>query len=192
MGRVETRAALDKEGESILYEGANLSQLTLLFKCDIKTLKARTYGIKPVGMRKGVEVFDIAEIATRMGKLSEAQIDKAMARMNHDALPKQLTKEYWAGKRSKQEFMLREGDLWPTTKVVSEVGEMVKSLKMELDLLIDGIERSVEMTDKQREVAKSLVNGAKGNMLQRLREKFETKQPGIVKSAPAVDDDDEL
>ena len=191
MARSDVRFALDKESESILYQGANLSQLSILFKCDHRTLKARMHGIPPVGKRQNVEIYDIAAVAGRMGKLSVEQVDAAMKRLNHDQLPKQLTKEYWAGKRSKQAFELAEGDLWPTTKVVEEVGEMVKSIKMELDLLIDGIERQVEMSDKQRYIAKQLINGAKANMLQRLQEKFQTRRKTVVPE-PIEYDDDEL
>lgn len=191
MSRSDVRFALDKNSESILYEGANLSQLTILFKCDHRTLKARMHGIQPVGKRQGVEIYDIAEVAGRMGKLSVEQVDAAMKRLNHDQLPKQLTKEYWAGKTSKQKFELAEGDLWPTTKVIEHVGDMVKSLKMELDLLIDGIERQAEMTDKQRQIAKTLVNGAKANMLEALRTKF-VKKPAAPVKEEEIDDDDEL
>ena len=171
-----------------------MSELSILFKCDHRVLKEKMHGIAPVGKRGQALIYDISEVASRMGKLTEEQVDKAMRRLNHADLPKQLTKEYWAGKRSKQAYEREEGDLWPTARVVSEVGEMVKSLKMELDLLTDGIERNSEMTDRQREVAKQLVNGAKTNMLKRLKERFEDAEPVPV-SVPVVtmvEDDDEL
>ncbi len=191
MARDDVRQALDKHSESILYEGANLSQLGILFKCDHRVLKEKMHGINPVGKRQGVDIFDISEVATRMGKLTDDQVNKAMRRMNHADLPKALTKEYWAGLRSKQEYELRNGDLWPTDKVVTEVGEMVKSIKMELDLLIDGIERQSEMTPRQREIAKTLVDGAKSNMIKRLQEKFESRPVPEVE-ATVVEDDGEL
>ena len=189
------RLSLSKGDESILFEGANLSQLGVLFKCDHRVLKEKMHGIAPVGKRSNADIFDVAEVAARMGKLTEEQVDKAIRKLNHADLPKTLTKEFWAGKRSKQEYELRAGDLWPTVHIVEQVGEMVKSLKMELDLLTDAIERQTEMTDRQREIAKQLVNGAKSNMLQRLREKFETKMPAPEITAIATkkyDDDDEL
>ena len=194
MSTEKVRGRLDAASESILFEGANMSELSILFKCDHRVLKEKMHGIAPVGKRGQAVIFDIAEVASRMGKLTEDQVDKAMRRLNHADLPKQLTKEYWAGKRSKQAYEREEGDLWPTARVVSEVGEMVKSLKMELDLLTDGIERNSEMTDRQREVAKQLVNGAKTNMLKRLKERFEDAEPVPV-SVPIVtmvEDDDEL
>lgn len=194
MSTDKVRGRLDAASESILFEGANMSELSILFKCDHRVLKEKMHGIAPVGKRGQALIYDISEVASRMGKLTEEQVDKAMRRLNHADLPKQLTKEYWAGKRSKQAYEREEGDLWPTARVVSEVGEMVKSLKMELDLLTDGIERNSEMTDRQREVAKQLVNGAKTNMLKRLKERFEDAEPVPV-SVPVVtmvEDDDEL
>ena len=194
MGVENVRGRLDAASESILFEGANMSELSILFKCDHRVLKEKMHGMVPCGKRGNAVIFDIADVASRMGKLTEEQVDKAMRRLNHADLPKQLTKEYWAGKRSKQAYEREEGDLWPTARVVSEVGEMVKSLKMELDLLTDGIERNSEMTDRQREVAKQLVNGAKTNMLKRLKERFEDAEPVPV-SVPVVtmvEDDDEL
>lgn len=194
MSTDKVRGRLDAGSESILFEGANMSELSILFKCDHRVLKEKMHGIAPCGKRGQALIYDISEVASRMGKLTEEQVDKAMRRLNHADLPKQLTKEYWAGKRSKQAYEREEGDLWPTARVVSEVGEMVKSLKMELDLLTDGIERNSEMTDRQREVAKQLVNGAKTNMLKRLKERFEDAEPVPV-SVPIVtmvEDDDEL
>lgn len=196
MARDDVRIALDPASEAILYEGANLSQLGILFKCDHRVLKEKMHGIAPCGKRKGVDIFEIAEVATRMGKLTEEQVHRAMRKMNHADLPKALSKEYWAGLRSKQEYELRDGQLWPTTKVVEEVGEMVKALNMELNLLCDAVERQAEMSERQREIVIQQVRGAKENMLKRLREKFVEAKPSDPDAAPVavtyIDDDDEL
>lgn len=197
MSTEKVRGRLDAHSESLLYQGANLSELTLLFKADHRTLKAKMYGMKPVGKRGNAEIYDVSEVASRMGKLTEEQVDAAMKRLNHDDLPKALTKEYWAGKRSKQEYEFRNGDLWQTVVVVEKVGDMVKSLKMELDLLIDGIERQAEMSTRQREIANGLIRGCKANMLKKLRENFtEAEKPLVNLPAAPVrnfdDDDDEI
>ncbi len=188
MSRANAANSVGAEDRAILYEGANKSQLAVLFKCDDDTLTRKMHGIKPVGKRNNAMVYDVAEVAGRMGKLTEEQVELHIRRMNHADLPKALTKEFWAGLRSKQEYELKAGDLWPTVKVVEVISEMVKTLKMELDLLTDAIERQTEMSSKQRELAIMLVDGAKTNMLQRLRDQ-------AVKAAhtrPAVEDDDEL
>lgn len=191
MARPSAADALDATSASILYEGANMSQLCILFKADDRVLKEKMHGIKPVGKRTGVPIYAVSEVAARMGKLSEEQVDAAMRRLNHADLPKMLTKEYWNGLRARQEFEIKNGDLWPTSKVISDVGEMVKNLKMELDLLTDAIERNTELTPRQRDVAMALVDGTKTNMLKRLREKFDPAPKAKAKPAPAIQDDDD-
>lgn len=191
MARPSAADALDATSASILYEGANMSQLCILFKADDRVLKEKMHGIKPVGKRTGVPIYAVSEVAARMGKLSEEQVDAAMRRLNHADLPKMLTKEYWNGLRARQEFEIKNGDLWPTSKVISDVGEMVKNLKMELDLLTDAIERNTELTPRQRDVAMALVDGTKTNMLKRLREKFDPTPKAKAKPAPAIQDDDD-
>lgn len=195
MARENIRAALNKADESLLYEGANLSQLSILFKCDHRVLKEKMHGVPSVGLRGGVPIYNVSEVASRMGKLTEEQVDKAIRRMNHADLPKALTKEFWAGLKSKQDYELRAGALWPTDRVVAEVGEMVKSIKMELDLTIDAIERQSEMTEKQRQLAQNIINGAKSNMLKRLQERFVDQVPDlepepVVEPEPEEDPDE--
>lgn len=189
------RPAPDDESQAILYQGANMSQLSTLFKADDRVLKEKMYGIKPVGKRSGHDIYAVHEVAARMGKLTVAQVDAAMKRLNHADLPKLLTKEYWAGKRSRQAFERDEGDLWKTSEIITHVGEMVKSLNMELNLLTDAIERQVEMTDRQRAIATQLIEGAKVNMLKALAEKFGEKEkpakPKTLKPSPVVEDDDD-
>lgn len=192
MPRVTAANTLDKEGASILYEGANISQLSVLLKTDDRTLKERMHGLAPVGKRNNALIYSVAEVAARMGKLTPEQVDAAIMRLNHADLPKVMTKEYWAGKRSRQEYELKEGMLWPTQKVIENVGEMVKALKMELDLLTDAIERQTEMTPKQREIAIGLIDGAKSNMLKRLQEKFAPPKSATPQApVEVVEDDDE-
>lgn len=202
MARETAAATLDSESRALLYEGANLSQLGLLFKCDHRVLVERlhVHNVKPIGKRGKGEIYDISEVARSMGRLTEEQVDAAMRRMNHADLPKTLTKEYWAGLRSRQDYLLKDGDLWPTNDVITAVAEMVKTLKMELDLLTDAIERQTEMSERQREIATGLIDGAKLNMQTKLREQFlsraadsdrpEIQQP--VEDSTAEDDDDEL
>lgn len=178
--KIATRSN-DIEGESVLYQGANLSQLERLFKMDMRLIKERMHGIQPIGKRYNAAIYDVAEVAAKMGKLSVAQIDAAMRRMNHAELPKMVTKEYWNGLRAKQAYEIGEGDLWETKKVISEVGDMVKSLKMELDLLTDGVERSTELTERQREILVNLIDGTKSNMVKKLKERFIVQPARVVK-----------
>lgn len=191
MPRPSAADALDQTSASILYEGANMSQLCILFKADDRVLKEKMHGINPVGKRTGVPIYAVHEVAARMGKLTVEQVDAAMKRLNHSDLPKLVSKEYWNGLRAKQAYELENGDLWRTTEVVHKVGEMVKTLKMELDLMSDGVEKQVELTSRQREIMLELIDGAKTSMLNALKEKF---APKVKKARPVVveEEDDDL
>lgn len=195
MSRANAAATLDEEGASILYKGANMSQLSILFKVDDRVLKEKMYGIQPVGKRGNAAIYDVAEVAGRMGKLTEEQVDAAMKRLNHNDLPKALTKEYWAGLRSRQEYLLREGNLWPTEKVVDSVSTIFKLVKMSTMLAADSVERQVELTDRQRAIIQTAMDGMLLDLHNQIIKTFEDApllNETPVELAKAVDDDDEL
>lgn len=196
MPRVTAANSLGKEDRAIIYEGANKSQLCLLFGCDDATLMRKMRGLHPVGKRNGFPIWSVREIAQRMVKPTPEQVDEAIRRMNHADLPKHLTKEYWAGLRSRQEYEIKAGDLWSTLQVVERVSEMVKTLNMELNLLPDAVERQSELSTKQRDILFKLIDGAKSNMLRKLQEQFINRKPVEDGKDKAVhvyeEDDDEL
>jgi hypothetical protein len=192
MARENAGVSLDANSRTLLYEGANLSQMEELFKIDHRTLVAKLHGLAPIGKRGQGMIYDVAEAAKRMATMTEDQVDTAIRRLNHADLPKALTKEYWAGQLTKQTYLEKAGELWSTTDVVTNVGEMVKALKMELDLVCDAVERTTELTPHQRELINMNIDGAKMNMLRRLQELFIDKLPKATKPVIVVDDDDEL
>lgn len=170
--------AVDDETRSILYQGANMNQLELLFKQDHRTLKRKLFesGIKPSGHRSGHDVWSVHEVAPWLIKPA-FDIEAYVRRMDPRELPKLLTKEYWAGQRSKQEWDKNAGNLWPTEKVVEEVGELMKLVKMSTLLTLDGVERQAELTERQKDIVKSLMRGMLSDMIKRIQERFKVPEP---------------
>lgn len=191
MGKANASLTLDQESRAMMYEGCTFTQLTALFKMDDATLRARMHGVAPCGVRGHAAIYDVAEVARRCGNLTDEQVDAAMKRLNHNDLPKMLTKEYWNGLRAKQAYLKEEGDLWETAKVVEAMGDVAKTLKMELDLLIDAVERRYEISEDVRNTIVMLIDGAKDNMVHKINEKFSSKKSGAP-TPPIEDDDDEL
>lgn len=192
MTRMALRSStLDDKSKAILYDGANMSEMAQLFACDERTLKRKMHGIEPCGKRYNSPIYNVAKVAARMGRLTAEQVDEAVKRLNHADLPQHLTKEYWNGQRAKQEFLLREGDLWPTALVIEKVGELVKVLTMELNLLVDGVERSTELSERQRDILVNLVDGTKTNMLKKLQDNFKPKTPAVLTVSKPWSDEDE-
>lgn len=192
MSRANASNTLDEEGASILYKGANMSQLSVLFKVDDRVLKEKMYGIQPVGKRHNANIYDVAEVAGRMGKLTPEQVDAAMKRLNHADLPKQLSKEYWAGLRSRQEYMLKDGQLWPTDEVIRTLGEVFKLVKMSAMLCTDAVERQVELSDRQRNIIKQQMDGMLVDLNAKLVETFKKREQPKPEVSYVADDLDDL
>lgn len=174
--------SLDAESQAMLYEGLNLSQLGIAFRMDHRVLVEKLHGVAPSGKRNGVPTFQIHEVAPHLVK-PIYDIESYIKRMNHADLPKHLTKEFWAGLRSKQEYELRAGDLWPTEKVVEKVGELFKLVKMSLLLATDAVERQTELSSRQREIIKDLMDGLLEDLHHQVTTEFQEND--------AQEDDDE-
>lgn len=180
-------SSLDDTSRAMLYEGVNLSQLGLLFRMDHRVLVEKLHGIEPTGKRGSAQTYLVHEVAPYLVK-PVLDIEDYIKRMNHTELPKMLSKEFWAGQRSRQEYLLKEGDLWPTAKVIENVGELLKVIKLSARLMIDAVERQTELTDRQRNIIKSLTDGMLQDMHRSMSEVFAEKE---VEDGDATSDDEQ-
>lgn len=166
-----TKTPFDAESQAGIYEGLNLSQMEKAFRMDHRQLVEKLKDCPPSGIRNGVAIWRIHEAAPHLVK-PMYDVEAYIKRMNHADLPKNLTKEFWAGLKSKQDYELRAGDLWPTSKVVEKVGELFKLVRMTTLLTVDTLERQVELTEKQRSIVKNLMDGMLNELHKSIQEKF--------------------
>ena len=183
-------ASADDESMAMLYEGANMGQLAVLFKLDHRTLQKKLFegNCKPVGKRGSAEIYSIHEVAPYLVK-PVFDVETYIKKMDPRELPKILTKEFWAGLRSKQEYEARAGLLWPTEKVVEEVGELMKLVKMSTLLMQDAVERQTELTDRQRSIMQGLSRGMLADLMARIEKRFKVPDDGELQEEA---DDEEL
>lgn len=195
--RAET---IDNVTRAVLYDGANLSQLGSLFRMDHRVLveKLTKGGCKPTGVRNGVDIYAVHEVAPYLVKPAY-DIEEYVKRMHHNDLPKHLTKEFWAGLRSRQDYMQKAGDLWATARVVEVIGGIMKLIKMSARLTADQVHRQSELTDRQRQLVRSQLDSMLEEAYRTIREAFSTaptNQDVIEVSEKMVadvqGDDDEL
>jgi hypothetical protein len=169
--------ARDEVTSELLASGeASMAQLAHLFRTDAKTLPRRLHGIRPTNVRSGVRVYDIREAASRLVKPGYS-IEHYIRRMHHNELPVGLSKEFWAGQRSRQEFEIKQGDLWPTAKVVEFLAETLKDARMTILLFPETVERETGVTDAQRKTIRRLCDGLIDELRKTLVEKFENYEP---------------
>ena len=173
------RTVLDEESKAMLYKGLNLSELGVAFRMDHRVLteKLTANGCQPSDTRNGFPTWKINDVAPYLVRPAY-DIEAYIKRMNHADLPKQLTKEFWAGLKNKQDYELKAGQLWPTSKVIQEVGELMKLVKMQVLLMSDSVERSSELSDKQRAVLKEIADGMLADLHRMVIEKFSQSEEG--------------
>ena len=189
----------DDEATSAIYQGVNQDQLAKMFKMDHRTAKrkmmeARQGGVKPVNKRYGSDVYLIHEIAPYFCK-PIMDPGEYIRSMDPRDLPKILTKEYWAGQRSRQEYERNAGLLWETAKVVEEVGELMKIFKMSSLLMLDATERQAELNHRQREIIRVLTHGMLEDVRSRIARRFVVPDPNGDEADgehPTAADDEEL
>lgn len=188
MTRVTRGESLDDESRAIIYEGANLSQIGVIFGMDHRDIVRKIHGVKPIGKRGQAQIYAIKDVAPFLVKPGY-DIERYIRTMHHHDLPKMLTKEFWAGMRAKQEYQIREGDLWPTSKVVENVGELLKIIKMQCRLSSDAVERQTELSDRQRQIIVGIMDGMLHSLNLAITKRFSRKP---AKPAAEGENDDEL
>lgn len=177
---------LDDESGVAIFHGMSISQMSKLFEMERRDIseKIEKAGIKPCGKNGPWDIYKLKEVMPAVVK-PLYDVESYLLRMNPADLPKTLSKEFWAAQRSKQEFDLKAGNLWPTEKVVTEAGELFKLFKMSLLLMVDTVERQVELTEEQRNIIKRMADGTLLDLHRAVVEKFSSK---AVKNEAAEDD----
>lgn len=156
----EAGRSLDEESQGMIYEGLNITQLEIIMEMDKKTIREKLFKarVRPSGRRNGADIYKLTDVMPYLVK-PNFDIETYIREMNHNELPKMLTKEFWAGQRSKQDYEEKAGNLWPTDKVVEAVGEFFKLVKMSANLTTDTLERQVELTPQQRIIVQNMMDG---------------------------------
>lgn len=167
---------LDDESGVAIYHGLSINQMSKLFEMDRRDIseKIEKAGIKPSGKNGPWDIYKLKEVMPAVVK-PLYDVESYLLRMNPADLPKTLTKEFWAAQRSKQEFDIKAGNLWATEDVVRDVGELLKLVKMSALLMVDSVERQVELSDKQRAIIKAGMDGMLIDLHKAIVEKFKSR-----------------
>lgn len=149
----------DPETSAVIYEGATMRQLALMFKMDPKVVMSKVSSLVPVGRRHGTPIYSIAEAAARLVRPSY-EIERVIMNMNHSDLPPMLQNAFWSAQKTRASYEEMIGDLWRTSKVVRLISVLFNSVRMILLLLPDTIEREAGLTREQKQVVRRVVEGA--------------------------------
>lgn len=183
----------DHETLAAIYQGLNQSQFMALFQIDNRTFKKAVFesGAKPVGRVNRGDIYSVRELAPYIVK-PVGDIEAYIKKMRHEDLPKHLSKEFWAGQRSRQEYEEKAGQLWRTEKVVQEVGEIFKLIKISALLFKDTVDRQTTLTAQQKQLIDQMVRGLLNDIRDRILKHFaEPEKAEEPKHASIQEADDE-
>jgi len=188
MATKKTQPAEDDEdiplvGAEALYSpltaGCTVRQLELAFGKDRRDILAAVAHIKPCAVRgkmKQLKLYQIRDVAPMLVKpaVDPGDLEEQIKKMSFHDLPKSLSKEFWAGMKSRQEYMIKSGELWSTSQVVEKVGALVKLVKLSAQLTGDAVERQVDLTERQRAIIRAQMDGMLLNLHRQVVELFQT------------------
>lgn len=183
---------LDDESTAIIYQGITLSQATYIFAMDLRDIKGKIQGkVKPCGERRQNPIYQIRDLAPYLVKPAY-DIEEYIERMSKADLPTALSKEFWAGQRSKQLYEIAAAELWPTAKVVEAVSTLFKTIRMSLLLTREAVERETEVSPRQREIITRLIDTALEDAHAKTIAEFAPKGDPDSDTALEVEGDEDL
>lgn len=172
---------MDLESEAMIFDGANLTQLGKMLGMERRDIGPKIREVPPCGERGGYPIYNLKEVLPYLVK-PMYDVETYIRRMHPNELPKMLSKEFWNGMKAKQDYELREGELWPTEQVESLVSESFKHIRMSLLLIPDALERESTLTDHQRSRIMEMIDGALNEMAQTLVAKFSERAQNEIKT----------
>jgi hypothetical protein len=161
----------DQMSRLMIYDGCNVSQLAEMFKMDPRTIQKKIRALKPAGKRAGFPIWRIRDVAPYLVE-PKGNIEEKIKTMNHRDLPPMLLKEFWAGQNARLKFEEEQGDLWRTDKVLEHYAQAFKTMRTEILLVADAVDRTAEMSDRQRGILRKMMDGLLKNLRTALVDQF--------------------
>lgn len=161
-----------EENKNLIYEGATISQLQLLFDLDRRTITQRLGTLDPSGKRRGFPIYNIAKAAAYLAPPQEDQVIKVLEKMPASKLPIHLQKEFWDALRSRQLYEENAKDLWRTDVIVDFVIDILKTVRESVNVFEDTVDRETELSIKQRAIIQTLVD----DLLNDVSKKLQTQE----------------
>lgn len=185
-------AAKDPESHAAIYKGVTATQLATVFGVTDNKVGSIIGNLKPCGVgNRGAALYKIRDAAQYLAQrdISAEDLADTIRRMHPSELPLLLRKEYWQAEKLKQEYEIKAGDLWSTAQVIEYVGEFYKLVKMSAQLMSDSVERTTELSDRQRALIKQSTDGMLEDLRGRIEKTFANREKDSVAAKAAEGDD---
>jgi hypothetical protein len=155
-----------------IYAGATMYDIEILFGVTRRTVQRKLAGMKPTGKRGVHDTWQIRDVAGKFVR-PEGDMEEWIKSARPTDLPPELHKEFWNALRAKQKFLVDEGGLWQTERVVQVIGEMIQVVRTGLLLVPDELERRARLTDEQRDQVQNTVDDVLNELRKKIKEHFD-------------------
>lgn len=127
------------------------AQLAQVWRTDRKTVMAKLRGCPPVAKNtRGAFLYDLATASAYLVE-PKVDIEAHIKRLRPADLPPYLHDAYWSALEKRQKVEQRAGDLWETEKVIDVFGDLAKTIKSQVMLWTDQLERRKPLDATERE-----------------------------------------
>ena len=168
-------------------QGVTISFLGQVFRMDNQAVKRRLVNCPVLESRRrgATQVQHLYDLATAAKYLVEVEIDPKtlIARLKREDLPPAISTAYWDALLKKQKFEENAGDLWRTEKVWKTLAATFQNLKFTMQLWPETIERTTGLTDQQREMLQTMIDGMQQELFDAM-----VKQAGERRTGPTLDE----
>jgi hypothetical protein len=165
-----------------LNRGVSVAWLAHVFDMDQTTVK-RKLGNCPVktqvrrGDKMTTTLYELPKAAAFLVTPAYSSTEYMRAVKRGD-LPPGLQQAVWDALLKRQKWEENAGQLWRTDKIRSALGSTFQTLKFTMQLWTDTLERQVHVTDEQRELLVTLIDGLQSELYEALVENMAEVQSG--------------
>lgn len=163
-------------------QGVTVSFLAQVFRMDNAAVKRRLVNCPILESRRRgtTQVQHLYDLAKAAKYLVETDVDPMVliSKMKREDLPPALSTAYWDALLKKQKFEENAGDLWRTDKVWSVLADTFQKMKFTMQLWAEGIERLTGLTEEQREILQTSVDGLQQELFEELVASSRRKKTG--------------
>lgn len=130
----------DEATRAIVYEGASINQLAVMFGLNNTETAKRLKSLAPSGIRSGYPIYKVGEAAEYL-VTPRVDLEAYIRKAGHNHLPASLQKDIWTARNGQLKFELAQGSVYRVEKIHETWAEWFKRVRMKVLLLPDELER---------------------------------------------------
>lgn len=176
------RVAPDSTGDVPGNTGVTVAYLALAFRMDARTVKERLkscpiHSYKNRGTKMKTILYDLATAASYLVTPALTSKDYLRA-VKRNELPAALQQQVWDALLKRQRWEENAGELWRTENVRAVLGSTFQTIKFQMQLWLETLERQVEVSPAQRKLLMELVDGLQKEIYDALVKQGEESETG--------------